>query len=192
MGVASWDPCGLFDELPYIEVLTLPKGAKFKGCLTCNDLYCPDTHWIGRRTLPCMGEDCAACEANKPKRHEAFGSFVWNHNHRHQIARLSVPVAVTIKRALTGVVDYRGQVVHLERKGDRKNGRLVAYVDDYSFPQERLPAAPNLVDHLSRVWRIDGIDPGMGDSLYMGQLQCWLAQVEASRDDREGGANAVA
>jgi hypothetical protein len=177
MGVATWQPDTLFDTLPHVEVRTLPAKAKWKGCLTCTELYLPDTHYIGRRTLPCMGEECVACLAGRARRHEGFASIVWQHNRRHEIVRLTPPAVSGILAAIGKGESCRGYVVELCRKGERSNGRVAVYVEREIFPVERLPASPPLDEHLARVWRIDGIDPTMGTAEYIAQLAAHLKKA---------------
>lgn len=164
----SWDPA--IPELPYLPVETVPARVEIKGVLTCEKLFLPTTHYVYDRTLPCLGDGCGACSMQLPKRPEAFCSFVSFSSRRHVILRLTKFAAITVLRCPLAVQSVRGLVVKLKRRGQNKNGFLACEVDPVAWEGGRLPDAPKLALHLSRVWRLDGWVPKVGLEQYAEQV----------------------
>lgn len=171
------------DALPYLELVTLRAGARQRGLVTCDKFLEVETHFIGGRTLPCLDEGCAACDLKRPRRYEAFASVVWSHNTKHQIVRLTRNAMLMAKSALIDVCSPRGYVLEIERRTARANGRLVVTVDPTIVPGRKMPDAPDLLAHLARVWRIDGMEVVGDEREYVAQLQAFVSEAVA-----KGGA----
>jgi hypothetical protein len=180
MGVATWnwDPGEI--ELPYLELVTLPARASWRCLATCERLYTPHTHWISGRTLPCIGDDCGACGAELPRRPEGFCSCVTSHDRQHKIVRLTRDATISILRSAGPDRNVRGLIFTLARRGSRDNGHVHAVVDEADCEGRRMPTAPDLLLHLSRVWRIDGWEP-------QGRLVEYAAQLKLLIDRSAGG-----
>lgn len=159
------------DALPYIPVVTIKPKFKGRMVITCTEPFECCTHFIGGRTLPCLEPECGACDAERPKRYEAFVSGVWVRDKKHEIIRLTTNAMYQLKDRMRGVVDYRGTLLEVERRGERKNGRVVVTVADGFVESARLPERPDLEQHLLKIWRIDGIRVSDDERAYIIALQ---------------------
>jgi hypothetical protein len=173
------------DHLPYVQIVTLKASQKGRMVVTCNQPYEVYTHYIGGRTLPCMGEDCAACAEHRPKKYEGFVSGVWAGSKRHEILRLTIAGMMQAKTAIPKLESWRGFVFDIERKGTRNNGRVVIHVQPQALESTRLPAGLELEDHLLRVWRIDGIRATDDERSYIFQYQQWLDEVREAKEKKD-------
>jgi len=162
------------EDVPYLPVVTV--GAKFRGrgVITCAEFYEPYTHYVGGRTLPCLTPICQACLMERPSRYEGFVSVVWIANRKHEIVRITKPAMIQLKLALSGSGSPRGRILQLERKGDKKTGRLACGVEPEQIEVSRLPQAPNLEAHLARIWRVDGMEVTSDERAYIAQLSAFV------------------
>jgi len=170
------------DDLPYMETITIP--AKFKGwgLLTCHELFETRTHWIGRRTLPCLGENCPACRDERPRAYEAFASIVWAKNKQHDIVRLPQGPVYQLKEQTKDLTDLRGLGIELERKGEEKYGRIVCRVNNKIFEGGRLPADPDIEAQLMKIFRIDGIRVSDNERSYIIALSRHIQETKQARE----------
>jgi hypothetical protein len=181
--VATWSYDPDLPELPYLPLETLPAKGVWRVVATCEELYCVHTHFIGRRTLPCLGEGCGACAAQKPRRKEAFASVVRVRDRKHIILRLTENAAIVLLRSVIGGCPVRGLAFVATRTGSRPNGYVSVEVVPVELETHRLPVAPDLPLHLSRVWRIDGWEPAIGLEHYGEQL---IAHIKRLENRKEG------
>lgn len=167
------------DDLPYMPVVTL--GARFKGrgVITCSKPFECYTHFIGGRTLPCLEPECGACTAERPRRYEGFVSVVWIVGRKHEIVRMTRGAMLQLKSCSSTVDDWRGMVCEFERKTTRNNGRLLCSPHEGWIEGARLPAKPEIEQHLLRVWRIDGIRVSDDERGYIIALQRHLETTVA-------------
>lgn len=174
------------DELPYIPVVSIGKQFKGRGVVTCHKPFECFTHYIGGRTLPCLEPECGACIAERPRRYEAFVSLVWITGRKHEIVRLTRNAMMQLKSCTASVEDYRGMVVNLERKTQRNNGRVLCSPEDTWIEGVRLPAVPELEQHLLRIWRIDGIRVSDDEQAYIHSLQRHIETTIAKGAKKDG------
>lgn len=156
--------------LPFLPVITLKAKFDGRGVITCDAAYEVDVHWIGRRTLPCLEENCRACLQQVPKKYEGYLSLVWIHNRKHEIVRMTRDAMLILKSQLLQQDSLRGHVVQLVRKGNKSNGRVIPSVEPLEIEQARLPKSPNLEAHLAKIWRVDGIEVNREERAYVAQL----------------------
>lgn len=171
MAIATWTDEQGMDDIPYLPVVTLPAAQSWRCVITCDELYLPYTHWLSGRTLPCLGAECGACGAKKPKRPEAFASVATLHNRRHQILRLTREVASTILRHPLAAQSVRGICLELRRRGSKPNGHVAAILEEIPYEGSRLPASQVVALHLFRVWRTDGWEPTVDYGDYVAALE---------------------
>lgn len=169
-------------SLPHLPLFTLPAKCNGRAIITCDEFYEVDTHFIGRRTLPCMDQNCKACEAKRPIKYEGYVSVVWMQNKRHQILRLTKPAMLQLKSQIPSQNSPRGVALQLQRRGDRPNGQVLVFVEPAQIDVLRLPEPPQLELHLAKIWRIDGIDVASDDAAYVRQLGVWIEEkIELGR-----------
>jgi len=155
------------DDLPFIEVVTLKAGFVGRGYVTCEKPYEVYTHWIGRRTLPCMGKECGACQALVPAKYEGYLSLVWAHNRTQQIVRVTKPAMLQIKSQVQLQPSLRGTILNFERKGKRSNGRVIVRVDALHLEVAKLPQSPDVRRHMMHIWSVDGIECARDERAYI-------------------------
>jgi len=187
MGVRTAVLCPGEEDLPYLEVKTLRAKGSVRCAITCHQLYECYTHFIGGRTLPCVEDGCAGCKAARPARYEAFASVVTLPDRKHQLLRLTRNAVLMLKSGVGPVTSLRGVFMLVERKGSRENGRLCVEVSSDTVPTERLPESPVIFAHLSRIWRIDGLEVLCDERAFVAQLQAFVDDVEASREVKDAG-----
>lgn len=172
--VATWSFNADEPEVPYLPLETLPAKVAWRICITCDAIYTPLTHWIPPRTLPCIGDDCGACVNGFPKRREGFVSGVRARDRKHILCRLTQHAVEVILRGTIPGCPLRGVVFEIQRRGLRDNGFMQCALDPVELELARLPQAPIVEDHLSRVWRLDGWHPGAGLAEYARQLKLFI------------------
>lgn len=179
----SYDP--LRPEVPYYPVTTLPAAARWRCVCFSTELFLPRTHYLGRRTLPCVGPDCGACAQQKPRRKEGFVACRVATTKRDIILRLTEHAACQILRAMSSRGYLRGVVFEAARRGGAPNGFVEIAVDPVTYETARLPDAPVLPMHLSRVWRIDGWEPEQCMSEYSRQVREYLHKFDPDGGEKE-------
>jgi len=158
------------DDLPFVEIVTLKAGFTGRGYVTCDEPYEVMTHWVGRRTLPCLGENCGACQAHVPAKYEGYVSLVWSHSRTHQIVRMTKPAVLQLKNQTAQLPSLRGSILSFERKGKRANGRVLVRVEALVVESIKLPLQLDLRRHMIHVWRVDGIEVHQDERLYIHNL----------------------
>lgn len=158
-------------RLAHLPLETLGAAREARLVVTSEGLYECFTHFVGGRTLPCLEEECAACGDRRPARYEAFLSAVWSGRKGHFIVRLTENAAADLLRAIPRPGSMRCHCVTLMRHGKRANGKLTATVETTPYEGSRLPAAPDLALHLSRIWRLEGLEVAGVPRLYVDQLK---------------------
>lgn len=174
------------DGLPYMETVTLKPSFKGWGVFTCSKLFETRTHWIGRRTLPCLTPTCPACDAERPRAYEAFASILWASDKQHQIVRLPQGPVYQLKELLRGTDDWRGVGIEFVRKGKDRNGRIVCRLMERFVESARLPADPDLEAQLMKIFRIDGIRVSDDERAYIIALTRHIEETKLAREKRDG------
>lgn len=142
-------------ELPHLPLMRLPAKGDWLLGITCWELFQVETHFIGRRTLPCVTENCPGCEAKKPRRYEAYLSGIRAHDKRHILVALTPGAAHQLLDAVSSETQLRGHVIRLVRQGTRPNGMLRLELQDHMLDQSRMPNAPDLEKHMLAIWGLD-------------------------------------
>lgn len=163
-------------DVPWMELQTLKAGFVGRGYVTCEKPYEVYTHWIGRRTLPCMGKECGACLAQMTSTYEGYVSLVWAHNRNHGLVRLTKPAMLMLKNQVQLQPSWRGTIVNFERKGKAKNGRVVVRVDALQLEVHKLPQIPDLRRQMARIWSVDGIEVARDERAYIHSINEFTAR----------------
>lgn len=179
----TYDPAR--PEVPYYPVTTLPPSSRWRCVCFSDELFLPRTHYLGRRTLPCMGAECGACAQQKPRRKEGFVACRVATTRKDIILRLTEHAACEILRAMSSRGYLRGMVFSASRRGAAPNGFVEITVDSEPYEATRLPDAPLLPLHLSRVWRIDGWEPELSLTEYTRQVSEYLRKFDPHGGEAE-------
>ncbi len=148
--------------------------------VTCFELLQIDTHFMGRRTLPCIENDCPGCQAKKPRRYEAYVSGVRGSDSKHLIYALTGGAVHAIIPFMANVTQLRGHIITLTRSGTRPNGMLRAEVDETMLDPTRLPQAPNLLEHMYAIWGLDQSHLGQDEAQWANQVRQQMAETPSN------------
>lgn len=140
---------------PHLPLVRLPAKAIWDLAITCFEALQIDTHFLGRRTLPHLAENCPGCEYKKPLRYECYVTALRKSDKRHLIVALTANAANQLYAAVPNANQLRGHIVTLRRAGSRPNGMLQLEVAEHMVSTEHLPDAPSLLDHMLDIWGLD-------------------------------------
>lgn len=143
------------DSLPHLPLIRVPARGSIAGALTTPHILQVWTHYISRRTQPCTTDACPGCEAQLPKRYEAYASIWTTTPSRHIIVALTPGAAEGLLSSAPNPQDLLGLRVTIQRLGSRANGRLVCRVDGDQVHSSKLPPIPELAAHMFKIWGID-------------------------------------
>lgn len=167
---------------PHLPLMRAPKGALWKIAITCWEILQVETHFMGRRTLPCVDEDCPGCRDQKPRRYEAYLSGVLAGVQKHILVALTPRAANDL---LTGVIppnQLRGHIIILRRTGTRPNGPLSIEVTEEMLDANRLPPAPDLLAQMLDIWGLNQSHQAMDDGAYAQAVKRLAESQEESTD----------
>lgn len=167
---------------PHLPLMRLPKSACWRVAITAWELLQVETHFFGRRTLPCVTEDCPGCAAQKPRRYEAYLS-VWTASpSKHIIVALTPRAAAEILSTITPPNQLRGHMITLRRTGTRANGPVTAEIDGEMIDANRLPPAPDLLAQMLDIWGLDQSHTAMDHGAYAAAVAAAKLTNEESPD----------
>lgn len=142
------------DNLPHLPLLRVPTRTAMKLAITCAEMLQVDTHFMNRRTLPCVNENCPGCEAKLQRRYEAYISAMTTQPTRHVIVALTPRAAKQLWDSAPDPRDLRGTIILLQRVGSRANGPLNCRIEPAETLSGKLPPMPELIAHMMRIWGI--------------------------------------
>lgn len=158
-------------DLPHLPLLRVPPGPGIIGLITAPSLLGTQTHFMNRRTLPCLAPDCPGCEAKLARREEWYSSLWTQSPSKHVIAALTPAVAWQITEATAKLPTIRGLRVHLYRSSKRPNSRLLASIAEVEFHETKLPDPPDLQRHLLHIWGLDQSHLAQDDQAYVNRVK---------------------
>jgi len=142
-------------SLPHLALLRVPPGNGLYGVLTSPKPIGVQTHYMGRRTLPCVSEACPGCLARLATRDEWYTGLWTGSPSKHVIAALTPAVAWELTDKLQPRLNFRGIKVHLTRAGKAANSRLLLTLPDPENLFTSIPDEPDLRAHLLHIWGFD-------------------------------------
>lgn len=154
-------------NLPHLPLVRVPGKTPLAGAITCSKIVQVYTHFLNRRTQPCMTEDCPGCAGNLAKRYEAYCSIWTTTPGRHIIVALTPEASIQIKHQCQNWEAMRGVYLKLERPSKRPNGRVTAEIDHNIATLHLIPPAPDLEAHLLKIWGLDQSHLGQDQPQYV-------------------------
>jgi hypothetical protein len=142
-------------KLTYLRLTRLGPSQLLCGAITCTQPIRVNVHYLGGRTLPCLGDDCPGCTAQRQKREETYLSIIGRHDKQHIIVGITKNAAFQLSEQVQNWHNMRGVLLDLKRVGPKVNGRVNVHVSELRANGDTLPAAPILIDHLFNIWGID-------------------------------------
>jgi len=146
---------------PRGESLTLHRTPTLKpldAIVTCSDLIGCRTHYYHGRTLPCSGDDCAACQDGMAWRWHAWLSAYTAKTHIHIIFECTAQSAATFVSYRNDHATLRGCLFRAERPSHKPNGRVRITTKKFDLETISLPLPPDLPKCLAMIWNIPTVD----------------------------------
>lgn len=142
-------------QLPHLPLVRVKTAGIVRGVITSRSYIGVNTHFMGQRTLPCVGDDCPGCAAEKSKRWEGYLSVWTTAPSKHLIVALTPGAATQILDAAPDPNNLRGLFLTVERLGSKPNGQLRGNVEPANIEPGHLPPEPELLRHLYKIWGVD-------------------------------------
>jgi hypothetical protein len=144
--------------LPHMPLVRVKPGVMLSGAVTTTQIHGVPTHYYGRRTLPCLADDCPGCAKQMPSRWEGYIGLWSSRPSKHLIVALTPGAATGIIDTAKDPKNLRAVYVEICRTGRAANSRLVASCKELEIPSSHLPPIPDLRAHLLHIWGLD-LDP---------------------------------
>jgi len=152
-------------------MIRVKPGPPLTGVITSSKLVGVPTHYMSRRTLPCIDADCPGCAGKLPRRDEWYVSMWTASPSKHTIVALTPAVAWQIKNDFHAPATYRALGITLHRAGRAANTRLLVECRELETAQLRLPAEPDLIAHLLHIWGLDQGHLAQDDPAYVNRVK---------------------
>lgn len=148
-GIASGDREA---TLPLIRV---PSVGKITGVITTHSITELWTHFYRGHTVGCASDGCPGCDANCPKRYEAYCGFYNVATRHHRILGLTVGATRQILDAVGSLTQVRGLQLTLGRKTKKPNSRVIVECGMIFADRQHLPDPFQVIEHLRRIWGVE-------------------------------------
>jgi hypothetical protein len=138
-----------------IQIIRTPQAGKLVGIALNESILGCYTHYWGGRTVPCQTEHCEACNNGAPARwHAYFAAHCPNTTH---IALLEITAAAAETLYLYTHTNgtLRGAQITLRRRGEKKNGQVIATAIPGGMQASHIPEAPSIIKILAQLWHVD-------------------------------------
>lgn len=145
------------DDTQY-RIYRVPKKGKVGGILLSSRHVGAMTHYWGGRTVLCWKDECEACQAGNAPRWYGYGLLWSPKGQQIVIVEWTDKAHDNIDKYLTEHGTLRRAELHLERLGDRANGRLYSRIIEGPFAQAVLPAEVPLRPMLYQIWGISLVE----------------------------------
>lgn len=132
---------------------TPPKGV-LTATITAANLLGTATHFWGGRTTPCTNPTCDACAAGTPWRWHAYVSAIEFLSQTHFLFECTAAAADAFVRFARERGTLRGCTFRASRSSTRMNARVIIETHLYTGQPKDLPAEPNIILALARLWNI--------------------------------------
>lgn len=155
MAIRTYDSPPPESDRPHLPIVRVPASGNIRLAITCFELLQVPTHFMGRRTLPCLDHHCPGCADQRPARYEAYVSGIRSGDKRHCIYALTPGAARLLLSGVPNPTQLRGHIIEIKRAGRRPNGTLRVDHDEHMVSADKLPPAPNLMEHMLHIWGLD-------------------------------------
>ena len=156
------------------DILRVPGGGA-GGIILLGETFLWHTlHYWRRRSTPCFGDPCEACDHNCPIRERGYIAVT----PRNKVDVMVLEVTDQCEEAITAAAErlqsLRGQVVGLGRLDKASNGKLRIEFGGQSIDSSLLPESPDVAEIMRRIW-------GMGKRKSMQVEQCVVMDMQKLR-----------
>lgn len=109
-------------------------------------------HYWRRRSTPCLGKGCEACEHGEAPRPKGYAAVTGKNDTKIWLLEVTENCAVPITAQMELRTTLRGCVVALSRLEQRANGKLSIEFGGKSIDGTLIPQAPDVEEVLRRIW----------------------------------------
>lgn len=149
-----WDTVPKVEDERFIPIYSAVPNFTYTLAVVSNELVTVSTHYVHKRTLPCVGEanECEGCQARRQVRVKGYLGCYEKSFDRLVIAELTNEAMTHSNIPLTpGASGFRGRAVKLWRIGKGVNGAVRCDFHDVKEPLE-LPEEFDVRAALTRIW----------------------------------------
>ncbi len=139
------------------DIIRCPAAGKLRAIITCENLVGCPTHFFRGHTVPCTGNECAACAEGLPWRWHGYVTIFTATTHFHQLLELTAPPAEHLANYHQTHKTLRGCEVILNRTSPRPNGKVRIQTKPFDLSQTSLPSPPDLRLILATMWNLPEI-----------------------------------
>lgn len=129
-------------------------------------------HWIGSRSMPCIGDTCRLCHDGNPRRWYGWLAVQTTSTGRTFILEYTSAAAFQVNEYFNEHRTLRGAQIELWRKPQRANGRLCLFIRPGITDRTTIPKGPSRKTILAQMW---GVDLNNFDT---GEVQAKLQKIE--------------
>ena len=109
-------------------------------------------HYWRRRSTPCLGEGCEACQHGEAPRPKGYAAVAAKNDTKVYLLEVTENCADTIDEQCEARPSLRGCIVNLCRLDQRANGKLTIEFQTKGISPTLIPAAPDVEEVLRRIW----------------------------------------
>jgi hypothetical protein len=165
-----------------LPIRRTPTAGNIIATATSRRLIGTKTHWWGGRTTPCDDPTCEACAAGCPYRWHAYVSAYDHGKQLHFLFECTAAAADAFEKYASDHESLRGCTFRASRNSKRQNARVQIETHPYTGKPSDLPAEPDLVACLSRLWNIPTTQIVTPDVLTtQNRITILNSQIEAQR-----------
>lgn len=129
-----------------------PKGAS--GLVIISDhVIGRYTHFVGKRTMPCIDKNCWGCENTTQRRWYGWLTVYNEKNDKIILLEITQKAYQQIEKYMEHHKTLRGAKLRACRKGGKANGQLKLEITPARHVQATLPAEIDRVEALERIWQ---------------------------------------
>lgn len=155
----NWD--GIFtnrpaeDQMPLRwDILRCPDKGLSGLIILSHNTVGADVHYWNGRTMPCIHDNCPACEENQKPRWRGYLAVTNAKRSRSALVEITAAAMPPIKQYFDAHRTLRGARLALFRKGGTSNGRLYAEISNAIADPDSLAKGPSLKKLLAQIWQL--------------------------------------
>lgn len=137
-----------------LPLVRTPAQGFLEAIVTSDELIGTDTHFYGGHTVPCERPNCPACHDGIRFDWHGYISAVNPRDGLHFIFEMTHQAAGPFADFKANHGSLRCAQFHAYRWNKRRNGRVIVKVEMSATPSSALPAAPDLENVMSIIWRL--------------------------------------
>lgn len=138
-----------------LNLLRTPTGRPITGIVTSDDLVGTATHFYHGRTMPCDKGNCEPCHKGLPWAWHGYISLFARKSHTQCLFEMTAKAVDPLKTYRLAHGTLRGCMLHARRVNSAPNARVVIETSVADLQSITLPEAPNILEALSIIWRIE-------------------------------------